>query len=203
MNGLLTKLPNVGCFIAISTKIHPMAPAAAGLDGSIFFGKGQALFMESQRLQGRSINVFVCHHQEADHCWEYCGRYEIANFHAIRPLFKPLVPLKEERDNDVWSGLTEGKDDHGDVWHELMSEDVKEAWLEKAAASQHGWFAYPWIEKNQTKWKAATPEEKKQILAQLFNDGKTHTNRISLKFVDYDEELYERLVDNELNSEIV
>ena len=100
--GTLTRYkPNqpdeVSFFFAVNTQIHSMAPQCAGAPGSVFFA-GIAPFMESAKQQDRPVPVFVCHHREADHSWEYCGHYEVAN----------------EESYHADAEIKEGEDEHGD-----------------------------------------------------------------------------------------
>eukprot|EP01052_Picozoa_sp_SAG31_P000948 SAG31_NODE_30_length_32545_cov_9.378999_11_plen_122_part_00 len=69
---------SVDTFIAVSTRVHTLAPKQAGMPGSVFF-EGLAPFLAAFKHQGRPTNLFVCHHAEAKHRWEYMGRYKITN----------------------------------------------------------------------------------------------------------------------------
>jgi hypothetical protein len=179
---------SVDTFIAVSTRVHSLAPKQAGLPGSIFF-EGMAPFFAAFKQQGRPTNLFVCHHNEAKHRWEYMGRYEITNEDSF------------VADAD----LREGEDGHGDVWSKNMSEDAKAEFARSAARNEGGWGCRRWMENNPThpyvqgrKWSSFAEAEREQLVHRLFSEGLMKEDRLQLSFVDYDEDVYDALRKNEL-----
>ena len=192
--GTLTRYkPNqpdeVNVFFAVNTQIHSMAPQCAGAPGSVFF-KGIAPWLESAKQQYRPVPVFVCHHREADHSWEYCGHYEIAN----------------EESYHADAEIKEGEDEHGDVWSKNMDDEARDSFATRAAAAKHGWGSANWVDSNPDHeyvqgrtWLQIPEAERKEIVKQLYTKGLRHEDRIQLRFVRYDEELYQALASNELH----
>eukprot|EP01047_Picozoa_sp_COSAG01_P085887 COSAG01_NODE_19066_length_1033_cov_0.857602_1_plen_294_part_01 len=179
----------VEAFIAVSTRVHSMAPRMAGLAGSIFF-EGLAPELEAYKVRGTPINVFVCHHQECKARWEYCGRYQVANEDSYR------------EDTD----LSEGADGHGDVWDKVMSDDARDEYARSAAKVQGGWGAQRYVDAHPSnehvagrEWSSLSEEERKTLVKQLMAAGDLREDRIQLEFVDYDEGVYNALEANELS----
>lgn len=147
----------VEAFIAVSTRVHSMAPRMAGLAGSIFF-EGLAPELEAYKVRGTPINVFVCHHQECKARWEYCGRYQVANEDSYR------------EDTD----LSEGADGHGDVWDKVMSDDARDEYARSAAKVQGGWGAQRYVDAHPSnkhvagrEWSSLSEEERKTLIKKV------------------------------------
>ena len=166
-----------------------MAPKQAGATGSIFFG-GLAPFMAALKQQSRPTNLFVCHYTECKSRWEYCGRYEIAN----------------EDSYIADADLREGEDGHGDVWSKEMSEGAKTEFAQSAANANNGWGAQWWVDEHPEhelvggrNWREIPVLERVDLVRELYVSGLMKQDRIQLRFVDYDEDVYQALVANEEN----
>ena len=195
-SGTLSTYPGVEGFIAVNTKVHCMAPSCAGENGSVFFDAHLARCLAEFKRRDMPVNLFVGRGEM--NRWEYCGRYQITN----EVMFPELCANENER-------IEEGKDGHGDVWSDAMTEEAKNNFVQGCVDSNHGWGVAYWVERNPGHailagkgaggWKAMSNSFKEKVVRRVYEAGLTVQSRVQLQFVDYDEELYKELVEKELS----
>eukprot|EP01044_Picomonas_judraskeda_P017432 COSAG03_NODE_3280_length_2105_cov_3.293619_3_plen_516_part_00 len=122
-SGTLRTYPGVEGFLAVTTKVHCMAPSCAGENGSIFFDAHLARCLAVFKTRGMPLNLFVGRGEM--NRWEYCGRYQITN----EVMFAELCAHENEL-------IEEGKDGHGDVWSGAMTEEAKSNFVQGAHSSK-------------------------------------------------------------------